>query len=436
MQDVTEQDVMTVYPNEGERPHRPGPHETPSGAYGPPRYPGQPPYPGQSPYPGQPQYPGQPHPGPHYPPDSRGRRHGLTFGLVAALVAVVALTVALVGSRVDGHGPDQAGPFVHGQGSVAQPIDSRTGSTALEQAANAVVPGLVVIDTELGMQNGAGAGTGIVLASDGTVLTNNHVVEGATDISVTDLGNGRTYRGTVAGYDRQDDLAVVKLQGASGLQTAPLGDSDTVKVGDAIVGVGNAGGTGSPTAAAGRVTALDQSITASDESAGASEQLTGLIQVAANIQPGDSGGPLINSSGQVVGVNTAASQGFRLGTGGGQGFAIPVNKAKSIAAQIQAGKSSDRVHIGDSAFLGITMSDADGSGALVRAIVNGGPAQAAGLAPGDVITGLDGHAIDSATTMTNTMDQHHPGDTVTLTWVDRSGQSESAQTALARGPVG
>nr|WP_324190430.1 trypsin-like peptidase domain-containing protein [Nocardia nova] len=421
---MTEQDVMSVYPNEGNRPHQPGPYEPRSGAYGPNGYPGQPPYPGQYPYPQQ------------YPPRGRAPRHGLTFGMLAALVAVVALAIALVGSRIDAHGPGQAAPFGHGQGSVVQPVDSQPQSAALEQAANAVVPGIVVINTELGMQNGAGAGTGIVLGSDGTILTNNHVVEGATDISATDLGNGRTYSGSVTGFDRQDDLAVVKLQGASGLQTAPLGDSDQVKVGDAIVGVGNAGGTGSPTAAGGRVTALDRSITASDESAGAAEQLTGLIQVAANIQPGDSGGPLINSSGQVVGVNTAASQGFQLGASGGQGFAIPMNKAKTIAAQIQAGKSSDRVHIGDSAFLGITMSDANGSGALVRNIVSGGPAQAAGLAAGDVITGLDGHGIDSATTMTNTMDQHHPGDTVTLTWVDRSGQSESGQASLAQGPVG
>ncbi|WP_237755019.1 S1C family serine protease [Nocardia nova] len=351
-------------------------------------------------------------------------------------MAVIALAIALVGSRMDAQRPDANAPLGQHQGSVVQPIDSRTESAALEQAANAVVPGIVVVNTELGMQNGAGAGTGIVIGSDGTILTNNHVVEGSTAISVTDMGDGHTYHGTVAGFDRQDDLAVIKLQGASGLQTAPLGDSDKVKVGDAIVGVGNAGGTGSPTAAGGRVTALDRSITASDESAGASEQLTGLIQVAANIQPGDSGGPLINSAGQVVGVNTAASQGFRLGAGGGQGYAIPINKAVTIAKQIQSGSASDRVHIGDSAFLGIAMSDANGSGALVRNVVSGGPAESAGLAAGDVITGLDGHAVDSATTLTNTMDRSHPGDTVTLTWTDQSGQTESGRAALVQGPVG
>ncbi len=398
---------MSVYPNQGNRPYPPGPYEPPSGAYGP-----------QSSPPGA----------------ARAPRHGLTFGLIAALVAVIALTIGLVGARIDGHGPVSGTPLGHGRVPAVEQVDSQ--ATALEQAANAVVPGIVVVNTELGMQNGAGAGTGIVLGSDGTILTNNHVVEGATDISVTALGDGRTYQGTVAGFDRQDDLALVKLRGASGLQTAPLGDSDQVAVGDAVVGVGNAGGTGSPTAAGGRVTGLNRSITASDDSAGTSEQLTGLIQVAANIQPGDSGGPLINSSGKVIGVDTAASQGFRLGTGGGQGFAIPINKAVSIAKQIQAGSASDRVHIGDSAFLGITMSDANGSGALVRDVVGGGPAEAAGLAAGDVITGLDGHSIDSATALTGTMDQHHPGDTVTLTWTDGSGQHESARTGLTQGPVG
>ncbi len=414
----------------------------------PPTYAGRPTYGGQSPSGGQPPrmgrppyagppYAGRPVPGPqHYPQAARPSRHGLTFGAAAALVAVIALAIALVGSRMDTQRPDATAPLGHSRGSVVQPIDSQTASAALEQAAKAVVPGIVVVDTELGMQNGAGAGTGIVIGSDGTVLTNNHVVEGSTNISVTDMGDGRTYHGTVAGFDRQDDLAVIKLQDASGLQTAPLGDSDKVKVGDSIVGVGNAGGTGSPTAAGGQVSGLDRSITASDESAGASEQLTGLIQVAANIQPGDSGGPLINSSGQVVGVNTAASQGFRLGAGGGQGFAIPIDKAVSIAKQIQAGTASDRVHIGDSAFLGIAMSDAGGSGALVRNVVAGGPAESAGLGTGDVITGLDGHAIDSATSLTNTMDQHHPGDTVTLTWTDQTGQSESGRAGLSQGPVG
>ena len=406
---------MTVYPNQGSRPGQPGPYGAPYGPYAPQG--------------------GRP---PHVPQDRRPR-HGLGFTVVAAIVLALAVTIGMVAARLTTNGAVTRSPMAQSPGIVSQPVDSQTSAADLTAAANKVVPGIVNVDTQLGLQNGEGAGTGIVLTSDGEILTNNHVVEGATKISVTDLGNGRTYPATVVGYDRSDDLAVVKLSGASGLQTAPLGNSDRVAVGDAIVGLGNAGGTGSPTAAAGQVTGLDRSITASDEAAGASEKLTGLIQVAANIQPGDSGGPLINSVGQVVGVDTAASQGFRFGTvsaqGGGEGFAIPINKALTIAKQIQAGKGSSTVHIGRSAFLGVTVSDADG-GALVRNIVSDGPAEQLGLTPGDVITGVDGTAIGSALELTDAMDQHHPGDTVTLKFADQSGQTQSAKTKLAQGPVG
>ncbi|MQY28635.1 S1C family serine protease [Nocardia aurantia] len=388
-------------------------------------------------YPNSTSWPGQPA-RPYGPPPARPPRHGLSFTAVAAIVAVLAVVIGLVGTRLQApHGGSPGGPVAQSPGSYGQPASSHLSPADLDDAASTVTPSIAIINTQLGLQNGQGAGTGIVLTSDGDVLTNNHVVEGATKVSVTDLGNGRTYTGTVLGYDRQEDVAVVHLSGASGLTTAPIGDSNLVAVGDNVVGVGNAGGTGSPTAAAGRVTALNRSITASDDASGSSEQLTGLIQIAANIQPGDSGGPLVNSAGQVIGMDTAASQGFRMGSGGGVGFAIPINKALTIARQIQAGQSSDLVHIGASAFLGVSVSDADnGGGALVRNLVGGGPAENAGLAAGDVITGVDGRAVGSATGLTNTMDLHHPGDTVSLNWVDQSGRTQSARVKLATGPVG
>ncbi len=391
---------MTVYPNQGEWPSQP------SGPYGAP------------------------------PPPPRAPRHGLSFTMVAVIVLALAVTVGLVASRFTSHGLAPQGPLAQTPNSAMRQIDTQSAPADLTAAVNQVLPGIVLVNTQLGLQNGEGAGTGIVLTSDGDVLTNNHVVEGATKIAVTDVGNGKTYPASVVGYDRQDDLAVIHLSGASGLATAPLGDSDKAKVGDAIVGLGNAGGTGTPTPAPGRITALNRSITASDESAGASEQLTGLIQVAANIQPGDSGGPLINASGQVIGVDTAASQGFRMGTGGGEGFAIPIDKALPIAKQIQAKSASDRVHIGPTAFLGVTVADANGAGAVVRNVVRGGPADQMGLATGMVVTRIDDHAVYSATTLVNTMDMYHPGDTITLTITDRTGRSQTAQTQLAQGPVG
>ncbi|MBU3063371.1 S1C family serine protease [Nocardia sp. NEAU-G5] len=411
---------MTVYPNQGSWPgQQPGPYGAP--------------------------------PGPYPPQNGRGPRHGRNFAAVAALVLAVAVGIGLVAGRFAVHETSSIPPMAQSPGIVTQPIGNQTGSADLTAAVNKVVPGIVIINTELGYQNGTAAGTGIVLSPNGQVLTNNHVVEGATKISVTDVGNGKTYAGTVVGYDRTNDMAVVRMSGASGLQTAPLGNSDKISVGDSIVGVGNAGGTGTPTAAAGQVTALNQSVTASDAGAGTAEQLTGLIQVAANIQEGDSGGPLINSAGQVVGIDTAASaaQGFHLGVPGGpgigiqngqqtggQGFAIPINKAVGIAKQIQSGNASGTIHIGQSAFLGVGVADANGAGALVRNVFRGGSAAQAGIVPGDVITGVNGTNVDSATALTNTMDQHHPGDKVTLRYTDPNGQSQSGQVTLAQGPVG
>ncbi|HKH89126.1 MAG TPA: trypsin-like peptidase domain-containing protein, partial [Acidimicrobiales bacterium] len=162
------------------------------------------------------------------------------------------------------------------------------------------------VNTTLSYQSEQGAGTGMVLTSTGEVLTNNHVVEGATKISVTDIGNGKTYSAKVVGYDRSKDIAVLQLIGASGLQTVNLGNSSSVSVGEGVVAVGNANGAGgTPSYAGGAVTATNQSITATDQAGGDSEQLGGLIETNADVIPGDSGGPLVNASGQVIGMDTA-----------------------------------------------------------------------------------------------------------------------------------
>src|SRR5215468_1744252 len=171
-------------------------------------------------------------------------------------------------------------------------------------------PSLVDINTNLALQGGQAAGTGQVLTSDGEILTNNHVIAGATSIKATDIGNGRTYTAKVVGYDQTKDIAVLQLQGASGLQTADLGDSSSASVGQKVVALGNAlGKGGTPSVATGHVAGLGAAITASDAGAGTSERLTGLIHHNAGIQPGDSGGPLVNTAGEVIGINTAASSG-------------------------------------------------------------------------------------------------------------------------------
>lgn len=303
-------------------------------------------------------------------------------------------------------------------------------------AASQVGPEIVDIDTKLGYQSAVGAGTGIVIDQGGVVLTNNHVVSGATDISVRDIGNGQSYPGEVIGYDRTDDIAVVQLGGAGGLPVANIGNSSQVRVGDPIVSLGNAGGAGgAPSAEPGHVTGLNQTVSAADSLTGSTETLNGLIQVDAAIRPGDSGGPTVNSANQVIGMNTAASDKFRLGRG--EGFAIPINKAMAIAGQIRSGASSSTVHIGPTGFLGVGVADArGGAGAAVQQVISDGPAAGAGIAPGSLITSVNGNPVNSATTLTNILDQHHPGDTVALGVQEGPGAPRTVNVTLAPGPPG
>ena len=270
------------------------------------------------------------------------------------------------------------------------------------------------------------------------MLTNNHVISGATRIRVTDVGNGQNYSGTVVGYARALDVALVQLQGASGLRTARLGNSSQVTVGEGIVGLGNAGGVGgAPSSAPGTVTALNQSITATDEGDGTSEQLSGLIQVNADIQPGDSGGALVDTNGRVVGIDTAASAGFDIPESGGQGYAIPINEAVTIAHQIESGQNTSSIHIGPTAFLGVLVSEASasGPGATLANAVPGGPAAEAGLTTGDTITSLAGHSVDKPSTLTNLVLLYHPGQQVVVGWSDTAGRSHQTTVTLTTGPA-
>jgi S1-C subfamily serine protease len=386
------------------------------------------------------------------PPRPRRSRHilGLTATAAVALAVGAGVTIALQ----DGSTPG---------GSA-----SATSTTVLSEAqiASRVDPALVDVTSTLGYQGATGKGTGIVLSSDGVILTNNHVINGATSVTVTDIGNGQTYKATVVGYDAAKDIAVLKATGASGLTTASLGNSTSVKLGDTVTALGNAGGTdGTPSVASGSVTALNQSITASDEGSGTSEQLSGLIQTNADIQPGDSGGPLVNSHGQIIGVNTAASSGYQFGGMGGngfgggfgsggsgssgsgsaggtgsttQGFTIPINTAVSIAKQIQAGDGTGSVHIGETAFLGVAISSspyASSQGVQIAGVTSGTPAASAGLAQGDVVTSVAGHAVSSGTSIQQVLENYHPGGKVSIAWTDAYGQSHTATVTLATGPA-
>jgi S1-C subfamily serine protease len=262
-------------------------------------------------------------------------------------------------------------------------------------------------------------------------------VAGADGITAVNTGTGERFQARLLGFDRTNDVALIQLIGASGLPTAPIGNSDQVTVGEPVVSLGNAGEGGAVSREEGTVNALNQNIVAEDDLTGSSEQLTGLIGVAAQVRPGDSGGPLVNSADQVIGMTVAATVNYRLGPVG-KGFAIPINRAVAIANQIRAGSPSSTVHIGAPAMLGIGVrtTQQTSGGVAVRDVLPGTPAAQAGLAPGDIITTLDGVALDNATTLTSVLDRHYPGDVVDLIWINQSGQQSTAKVTLATGPAG
>jgi len=382
-------------------------------------------------------------------PPGHGKRRRRRLAMTAS-VAAVGLAVG-------------AGAVYAMEGTSIAAMTSASTSLSTSQIASRVDPGLVDIVSTLGYQSAEAAGTGMVVTSSGEVLTNNHVIDGATSIKVTDIGNGRTYTATVVGYNKTDDVAVLQLQGASGLSTASFGNSSDVTAGDKVVALGNAGGKGgTPSVAAGRVTALNQAITASDEGSGNSENLTGMIETNANIQPGDSGGSLVNAEGQIIGMDTAASSSSEMSSPFGsspsgqssssssaqsqtQAFAIPINRALSIASEIEAGSASSTVHIGATGFLGVEVGSSgnsfmpggeqDSSGVTVAGTLPGSPAAQAGLSEGDVIDSINGHAVSSSSDIQSAIGQDHPGDKVSVAWTDQYGQTNTSTMTLANGPA-
>ena len=219
-------------------------------------------------------------------------------------------------------------------------IGTGTAFAATRTTSRPVGTGVVIIETNLAYQNAAAAGTGIVLTSSGRILTNNHVIAGATTIRVVVPKTTQTYTARVVGYDTTSDVAVLQLQKASHLKTVTTGSASNLKLGTRVTAVGNAGGTGRLTSSRGKVTGLNRSIMVQGDN-GTTEQLTGLIETNAALQPGDSGGPLLNSAGRVVGIDTAASSSTPFAvSASNDGYAIPIGKATTIARQIVAGKSS------------------------------------------------------------------------------------------------
>jgi S1-C subfamily serine protease len=424
------------------------------------------------------------------PPRRPGGR-ALVYIVVAALAAGIGAGAVLA---VNHNSPTSNSSISSPQIPSPNSNASANGTTAINEQAVAakVEPGIVDVNTVLGYADGTAAGTGMVLSSTGLVLTNNHVVDQSTHITARLVTAGRSYTAQVVGTDAIDDVALIKLVGASGLKTVQVGNSSKVTLGTAVVAIGNAGGTGgSPTVASGTITALDRTITASDEGSSNTETLHGMLQTNAPIAAGDSGGSLANNAGQVIGMNTAANSQNIGGAGTDQGFAIPINTALAIAREIAAGKSSSKIQIGGPPFMGVAVAgsatngstdtnpqqqmqqlqqaanqagggfggglgggggqqgcltnDATSpvpssvapvsSGALIAGVFCGTPASAAGIVGGDVITGVSGHTVSSPSSLTAVLGKYHPGSTISLSWVDTSGQKHTTSLALAQGPL-
>lgn len=327
-------------------------------------------------------------------------------------------------------------------------------NSAAAKVATSVDPGLVDITTQLSLQQGTAAGTGTIISSKGLILTNNHVIAGATSISVRDVATGKVYSATVVGYDVSSDIAVLQLKNASGLTTIKTNTS-TVTKGESVVGIGNAGGTGgTPSYAAGSVLAVNQTISAGDSgNPTGSETLTGMIEMNANIQAGDSGGALVDSKGQVIGMDTAASASNNpvfnsANTTTTQAFAIPIGTALSIAKSIENGNSSSTVHVGATAYLGIEVNPSSGSpfaglgngqqgttsGVTIAQTVPGTPAANSALTAGDVIVSVNGQVVTTITSLDTILGTLKPGDTVHVGYTTASGTQATLDLVLGSGP--
>jgi S1-C subfamily serine protease len=465
---------------------------------------------------GQPPDYGSTAPMPPMPPRPPRRRVGLLSYLAVAIAAaalgagtVVAVYHPASSSSVAAQPSGAASANPLPSNAVPQPSNGGSGAKlGTQQILSKVEPGLVIVNTTLQYSSEEAAGTGMVINPDGLVLTNNHVIENSTKITATLVSTGKTYQAKVVGYDETGDVSLIKLQNASGLKTIPLGNSSSVKTGDSVLAMGNAEGRSEIVSAAGQVTGLNQTITASDQGGTISQEtLHGMIETNADIVSGDSGGPLANAAGNVIGMDTAGDS-VSYNQQQSAGFAIPINTALAVARQIEAGQASSTIEIGYPPFIGVYIgkgnsanpqtqaqdeqnsgsgsfggggnfggggggsfggggngfgggngsgtstggsgssgcytSDADlsvpstiapvSSGTLVLGTICGSPAASAGMTAGSVITGLNGKAVGSPSSLGSLIAKYHPGDSVSVTWVSPSGQHKSGTLALTAGP--
>jgi len=417
--------------------------------------------------------------------------------LVAVLAAALgAGTVLALQARSEPSGSSSSSGFspqdIPSPSSNQGNGNTNTSGIDPQAVAAKVTPGVVDITASLRYTGQVFEGTGMVLTSSGLVLTNNHVVSGSTALTATVVSSGRKYTAKVVGTDATDDVALLRLTGVARLKTVKVGDSGKVSVGTQVVALGNAGGRGGqPTVTSGTITALHRTITAGDSGTRTSETLHNMLQTNALIAEGDSGGPLANAAGYVIGMNTAANTQSFGGPGTRQGFAIPINDALAIASQMAKGHGSAKIHIGQPPFMGIAVASTPsnavssataprqqlqqlnqaargqlgggfngginsngqclttstgspiprriapaGTGTLIAGAFCNAPADAAGMTGGDVILAINGQTVGAPASLTNILQgQYHPGDRISVTWMDTSGQRHTSSLILTAGPA-
>ncbi|MDH2412766.1 trypsin-like peptidase domain-containing protein [Nocardioides sp. CER19] len=326
------------------------------------------------------------------------------------------------GSGYGGDGGDQS----YGYGGYSS--YPTTSTLDAQQATAQESTGVVLVDTVVDYGTGEAAGTGLVLTADGIVLTNHHVVADSTSITVTVPSTGREYVADVVGYDATDDVAVLQLEHASGLATVTT-DTGGATTGQAVTAVGNAEGGGTLLAADGTVTAPSSNITVSDDQGG-TESLSHLIQVNADVVSGDSGGALLDSDGEVIGMNVAASSGRADVTG----YAIPIGTVLDLATRIIAGDTTGDIELGYDGALGVQLYGASGA-PVVAGLVDNGAAADAGITTGSTITSFGGAEVTSIDQLSTAVAKHDAGDRVRVGWTDTSGQAHTATVTLGRAPV-
>lgn len=359
---------------------------------------------------------------------------GIILAILVLLGAGIGGGILIQGSLNNSSSPVSLNPAVDGNTTITQEESS------IANVAEKVSPSVVSIVATTESQyyynpsGGSAAGTGIIVSKDGYVLTNNHVVEGTSNISIIDSEGNKYTHVTVVGRDPLNDVAFLKIKADTEFKPAELGNSSTLRTGQQVVAIGNALGQYSNSVTSGIVSGTGRPITAASES-GATESLTDLIQTDASINPGNSGGPLVNMAGQVIGINTAIVEGAN-----GIGFAIPINATKGILAGVLESGEVRRAYLGVN-FVTITPDVAEQynldvkQGAYIFAsgstnpVAADSPAGKAGLEKGDIITKVGETALGQSGGLSSVIGQYRPGDTVVITYI-RDGQTKTTDVTF------